>query len=407
MNLRLSTLLGLLCCATAQASSLDPPERVARLSYFIGAVSLQSAGERVSEPAALNWPVSAGDEVITGTDARAELSLGVATLRLDAGTQLQILALDQDLARLHLEAGTASIELRELTRGEPFTLQAGPSTIHLVQPGRYRISVAGDGGARCVVREGEASVDAHLATFQQLVGEEALIAADRTVAIQRASAPDDFDRWGQQRAAEFSGTRAARHLARGVVGYEDLDRYGAWHWEPDYGMVWHPSRVASSWAPYRYGQWIWKQPWGWTWVDDAPWGFAPFHYGRWLYLHAHWYWLPAPRQIPPVYAPALVKWLDRSGDPGEIGWLPLAPREEYVPAYYASERHTRGMNIFANVASHSDFASSLQRADDYESIAATWIDRAAFAEHPLPQRLRVARELSPNSPDEPAAMPGR
>ena len=73
-----------------------------------------------------------------------------------------------------------------------------------------------------------------------------------------------------------------------------------------FGALWIPRSVATGWVPYRLGHWVWVHPWGWTWVDHAPWGFAPFHYGRWVFVRARWCWVPGPRRIRAVYAPALV-----------------------------------------------------------------------------------------------------
>jgi hypothetical protein len=106
-----------------------------------------------------------------------------------------------------------------------------------------------------------------------------------------------------------------------------------------------------DWAPYRFGRWVWIRPWGWTWVDDARWGFAPFHYGRWAYLRNNWCWVPGPRHLRPVYAPALVAWLggspeNRSYSFGrDIGWFPLAPHEVYVPGYRHTPRYIRRVNL--------------------------------------------------------------
>jgi hypothetical protein len=111
--------------------------------------------------------------------------------------------------------------------------------------------------------------------------------------------------------------------------------------------------VASGWAPYTTGRWAWVAPWGWTWVDDAPWGFAPFHYGRWVYVGASWCWSPGTYVRRPVYAPALVAWIGGprlsvgitvGGGPA-IGWVPLAPREVYVPTYRVSPGYVRNVNV--------------------------------------------------------------
>src|SRR5205814_1992738 len=102
--------------------------------------------------------------------------------------------------------------------------------------------------------------------------------------------------------------------------------------EPQYGAIWVPRRVPVDWAPYRYGHWAWIEPWGWTWVDDAPWGFAPFHYGRWIFTAGNWGWVPGPRTVRPVYAPALVAWVGGprlnasvsiGGGRGGVAWFPL------------------------------------------------------------------------------------
>ena len=124
-----------------------------------------------------------------------------------------------------------------------------------------------------------------------------------------------------------------------MIGYEDLDTYGTWVTTEDYGTVWTPTEVAADWAPYQDGVWVWIDPWGWTWVDNSAWGFAPFHYGRWIYTD-NWYWIPAPVDAEPVYAPALVAFLNL--DTG-IGWFPLSYNEYYWPPYFV------GINYFTNI----------------------------------------------------------
>ena len=125
-----------------------------------------------------------------------------------------------------------------------------------------------------------------------------------------------------------------------MTGYSDLDHYGGWQGNQQYGEVWYPSQEPADWAPYRDGRWISVPPWGWTWVDQQPWGFAPFHYGRWAYMGNRWGWVPG-RYVPqPVYAPALVAFVGGAGIGAAVGgagpavgWFPLAPNEPYWPSY--------------------------------------------------------------------------
>jgi hypothetical protein len=134
-----------------------------------------------------------------------------------------------------------------------------------------------------------------------------------------------------------------------MTGAEDLDRYGTWETNPEYGPVWTPTTVVAGWAPYRYGHWVMVQPWGWTWVDHAPWGFAPFHYGRWVFIGSRWCWTPGYRVARPVYSPALVAWVGGSGPYTRgpwpyLGWVPLAPREPYYPHYSNRGSYWRAVN---------------------------------------------------------------
>ena len=116
-----------------------------------------------------------------------------------------------------------------------------------------------------------------------------------------------------------------------MTGWEDLDDYGVWRNEAEYGAVWFPTRVEAGWAPYRYGRWTWVRPWGWTWVDDAPWGYAPFHYGRWVNVGNRWGWYPGRYAGRPVWAPALVGWIGQPGWNVSISTGPVE-RRRLVPA---------------------------------------------------------------------------
>ena len=183
---------------------------------------------------------------------------------------------------------------------------------------------------------------------------------------------DEFGAWAAQRNGAEDQSPTARYVPRGVVGYPQLDAYGSWSQDAAYGAVWYPHLSTPDWAPYRYGRWDWLEPWGWTWVDDAPWGFAPFHYGRWVYVGASWCWAPGTYVRRPVYAPALVAWiggphlsvgLTLGGGPA-VGWVPLAPREVYVPTYRVSPGYVRNVNVthVTNITNITTIVNNPQQA---------------------------------------------
>jgi hypothetical protein len=199
----------------------------------------------------------------------------------------------------------------------------------------------------------------------------------RTAQAQR----DAFDDWSSARDQYEDQSQSTRYIASEVTGYEDLDRYGSWRTDAEYGSLWIPTTVGADWVPYRDGSWTWIEPWGWTWVDNAPWGYAPFHYGRWVYVNRRWAWAPGSRAERLVWAPALVGWVggadwnitfrDRSHRPG-FGWYPLSPHDRYVPSWHASENHLRWLN------SHVRPDSPRGRDHDYRQRGLTVVPQDRF-----------------------------
>jgi hypothetical protein len=346
--------------AHAQAGDeADPPDRVARLSYVQGDVSMQPAGTGEWTAAEVNRPLTTGDRLWTEPGARAELHVGAAAIRLGDASGFSFLNLDDNTIQMRMTAGTMNVRVRSLDQNDQVEIDTPNLALSLLRPGNYRVEV-NDAGDTTVVKvsEGEAeatggdqNVVVHAQQSATFTGVERL-AAD----FGSLGAPDSFDRWSldrDRREQRAQSAPAAQYVSPDVVGYEDLDDNGTWSSVPEYGYVWTPTHVEVGWSPYRFGRWVWVAPWGWTWIDDAPWGFAPFHYGRWAHVSSRWCWVPGPRHVRAVYAPALVAWVGGShfdasisiGGGGAVAWFPLGPREVYVPAYRVSPRYVQRVNI--------------------------------------------------------------
>jgi hypothetical protein len=336
----------------------DPPGRVARLSYLKGAVSLRPAGsDDESEDwtdATLNRPLTSGDKLWVERDGRAELQLGNSNVHLDRDTSFSFLELDDNVLQASLTEGAMHLQVRSLENDETIEVDTPHAAVIIRRPGDYHIAVGSDGETTLVKNyAGEIEVvDDNGSTKVGAKEQFTFGAPDKSGAVRLALQPrGEFDAWAQDRNGRRERAVAGRHVAPEVIGYEDLDGHGEWESDPTYGSVWYPSRVAVDWSPYRHGNWVWVSPWGWTWVDYSAWGFAPFHYGRWAHVRNRWCWVPGPRHVRAVYAPALVAWV--GGAPGVnvsisfgrgIGWFPLAPHEIFVPGYYSSRRYWHRVN---------------------------------------------------------------
>jgi hypothetical protein len=216
---------------------------------------------------------------------------------------------------------------------------------------------------------------------------------------------DEFLLWVEQSDEDQSPQaprQSTRYVSAETTGADALDRYGRWDTLPDSEPVWFPTSVPDDWAPYRFGHWDWIEPWGWTWVDDQPWGFAPFHYGRWANIDGHWGWVPGAVQPHPVYAPALVAFVDapddsdNSPDGGpDVGWFPLGPGDDYAPWYQAGPDYVASVNAperghFHDSGPHGygDRGREFWRAQYVNRRFATVVSREAFA-----NARRIDREM--------------
>ena len=335
----------------------DPPGRVGRLNFIQGSVSYQVAGDTDWVQADPNRPLTTGDNLWVDEDSRGEVHIGSTAIRLSSQTGISFLTLDDRTAQIQLPQGVIEVHVRRLSPGDAFEIDTPNLAFTLARSGEYRIASDPDGGSTVItVREGEGEVTGAGQTWDLVAGQMYTFNGTDDISYDWAAAPgyDDFENWCQSRDQRENASLSAKYVSRDVDGYYDLDDYGAWHNDPDYGAVWVPNGVAAGWAPYQVGHWVYVAPWGWTWVDAEPWGFAPFHYGRWAFVGGYWGWVPGPVVVRPVYAPALVGFVGGGGFGVSVAfgggltgvaWFPLGPRDVFVPAYHVSPRYFTNINV--------------------------------------------------------------
>lgn len=335
----------------------DPPARVGRLSSLAGQVSLEPSGVNQWSAAVPNYPVATGDRLFSDQDGRAEVQIGEIVARLWHGTDLSMTSISDEMVQLGLAQGTLRLRTYGLQASEDVEIDTPNGAVTVIRPGDVRIDAyPGDAGSVVTVNTGQVQITGP--NFSQFVSQGQsirLVGSNPIAATYIAMAGlDDFDSWSMDRDRRLQASVSARYVSRDVPGYDDLDEYGDWNPNTDYGPVWYPRAVPAGWVPYRYGHWVWTGPWGWTWVEEEPWGYAPFHYGRWVFLGNRWGWVPGPVTVRPVWSPALVAFVGGprfsvgvtvGGGPGVSAWFPLGPGEPYNPWYRCSPRYVNQVNI--------------------------------------------------------------
>jgi hypothetical protein len=376
----LGAALGIAAFTGAAYAVTDPPSQVGRLAYAEGAVSFHDDQEADWSRAAINTPLTSGDSIWTEPNARSEISVAGTRVRMDGGTQLDMLAIDDSQTQLQVGQGRVDIKTFSFDPNVPYQVVTPRGTVSLRQQGDYYIEAGSTQDAtRLGVRSGAAqiqSLDGQTAIVNP--GQVAEIYGD-TGALQlrtlNSAPPPQPAHWAaRDRQINYD---VPQYLSAGITGYEDLNAYGSWSNDSEFGNVWTPRTVPRGWQPYRNGHWTYVRPWGWTWVDDQPWGYAPSHYGRWANRNNRWIWVPPQREVQPVYAPALVAFIGgielavtlgaRSNAP--VGWFPLAPREAYVPSYSADRAYYTRLNS-SNRVREQALEDRWQRAQRREAFVA-------------------------------------
>jgi hypothetical protein len=309
--------------------------------------------------ATANQPFSVGDRVYTRENSHASLAFtGRNFARLDPNTGLDVLELSDDRTQLALRDGSAIFDVGYLDPGQLFEVGTPYGAVDFQEPGLYNVGFDDNGSVLVSVLSGVAQVVGlggsgriSKGEILTLVGQTAAqVALSRLNGNDAGYLVDDYYRYQYGDAYDgrynnydaylndpfyydpYRRSVSYQYAPASIPGLNDLDYYGDWQDIDGYGHSWRP-RVDAGWAPYQEGYWVNDYPYGPTWVSSEAWGYAPYHYGRWANVGNQWYWIPDGVNASPRYSPALVAFVPLT-QANEIGWVPLAPGDSYVPRYY-------------------------------------------------------------------------
>jgi len=368
------TILAVLLSGTAVVWAQQPPQQqdddgyapehgVARISVVNGDVSVRRGDSGELSTAALNGPLVVNDMLSTGQNGRAEIQFDFGNMiRLGPGSEVRMGELEDRRYLVQVAVGTTTFRvLRD--SGADVEISTPTVSVRPAEQGSYRVTVFPDGTTEITVRVGRAEVFSPRGTEMLTVGRtmEARGTPDDPEYMINAAIPqDEWDRWNVDRDRILDRTSSYRYVSPDITGAEDLDAYGQWNNDPQYGNVWVPN-VDPGWAPYRVGRWVDEPYYGWTWVSGDPWGWAPYHYGNWYMSSFGWAWYPGPFGGRHYWRPALVGFFGWGGGVGlgfgfgNVGWVPLAPFERYRPWYGRGFNNTTIVN---NVRIENNFRNA-------------------------------------------------
>jgi ferric-dicitrate binding protein FerR (iron transport regulator) len=250
--------------------SSDFSERVARLQYLGGNVSVQPHGIGDWFQASVIPPLTNADNIWADKNSRAELNLGSGRMRIDSETSLTLTKVTDASVQVELHQGSLNVHVRRLKVGEIYEIDTPNVAFTVTKVGDYRINVLSDEDSTIVtVRQGEGRVKGHQTVVSVHAGEQIefrCISLDHQV--REAPRQDDFDKWCQVREQRLDQAVSARYALR--IGSTDIDEYLTSRENMGYGLVWAPTTIVPGWGPYPNVYWFWINPWVSTWVHDPP-----------------------------------------------------------------------------------------------------------------------------------------
>jgi hypothetical protein len=408
-----TSMLGYVSHASAQPYS-NGYYGLADISYLGGPTTIVRGDSGAQVAATINAPVGPGDYVVTGPGFAEMQFDGSTMLRLASNSQVRLVNMAPGSREVQVASGTAQLAVLSGQSGNT-QIDTPTATVQSNQIGDYRVTVPGSGETLVTVRRGSATVSSSSGS-QNLTPGGTLVCYGNSTSMQNAVAFDSFDQFNSSRdQAAVTAYNANPYISPQLAGYSNLASYGQWQNVPGYGYAWAPnSQYQSNYPPYQNGQWVWEPGYGYTWVDNSPYGYTTSHYGTWFNNpnYGGWLWQPPATQyqnsslsLVSAFVPAAVSFFLTGGNlqgmlgsngysnnygNADIGWIPLAPGEQYQPWY--GQNYSYPTTTYSTVPNITNIYNYYTNAYYYRGVTMVSVNswrNGNFANRIVPQPAQI------------------
>ena len=117
---------------------VNPNEQVGRLAWMQGSVSFHTANQDSWSPAAVNYPVSAGDGLWTEQGALAGIEVANTLIAMAGGTELDVAQMVDNAYSFTVPQGELFLHVRSVQPNENYTIATPRGTVTIGTPGTVR-----------------------------------------------------------------------------------------------------------------------------------------------------------------------------------------------------------------------------------------------------------------------------
>jgi len=215
-------IIGLAVSAAAQgwpAPRPAAPQRMARLQYVSGEVSIAPKDTNQWTTARVYQTLPAAEYIWTAKDSRAEIGVGYGFIRMNSEVSLTLLTLNRSTVQIGVNQGEVSLTILHLFPGEIYEIDTPNATLTATKAGVYRVEVRPNEDQTLVTaRKGAIVATGRGNALTVKAGEQMLFRDGNSLQHTSQQAPprDGFEDWASVRDERLRASRPPFAFGIGV-----------------------------------------------------------------------------------------------------------------------------------------------------------------------------------------------